>query len=90
MIDHTQLQMEIIIDHFHPKGEYLMEKEMIVEGMTCDGCANTVQSKLSALEGVKKVEVHREKNKVRINSDDEILISDLQTALEDTPYRIVG
>lgn len=66
-----------------------MMNEVIVEGMTCAGCANTVKRKFEAIDGVKSVDVDLENKKVTLESlikiDNEILMS----VLSDTNYLIV-
>lgn len=34
-----------------------MKKEILLDGVKCAGCANTVQERFSAIEGVESVEV---------------------------------
>ena len=34
-----------------------MKKEVLLDGVKCAGCANTVQEKFSAIEGVESVKV---------------------------------
>jgi copper chaperone len=34
-----------------------MKKEVLLDGVKCAGCANTVQERFSAIEGVESVEV---------------------------------
>lgn len=67
-----------------------MLKEVKVEGMTCGGCANAVQKKFSALEGVQSVQVDLENKKAIISSEREIDQELLKEALADTSYTVVG
>ena len=38
-------------------GNKIMKKEVLLDGVKCAGCANTVQERFSAIEGVESVEV---------------------------------
>ena len=40
-----------------------MKKELLLEGMKCDGCVATVKEKFSAIAGVEEVIVDLEENK---------------------------
>lgn len=66
-----------------------MKNEIIVEGMTCAGCANTVKTKFEAVDGVKSVGVDLESKKITIESDSKIDKETLIAALSDTNYSIV-
>lgn len=66
-----------------------MKNEIIVEGMTCAGCANTVKTKFEAINGVKSVNVDLENSKVTIESASQIDTETLITALSDTNYSLV-
>ena len=66
-----------------------MRKEVIVEGMTCNGCAGTVQRKFSELEGVNNVSVDLASKTVSIESNADISKESLQQALEETAYKVV-
>ncbi|MDN6195192.1 MAG: heavy-metal-associated domain-containing protein [Atopostipes suicloacalis] len=45
-----------------------MKKEVTVEGMTCEGCANTVRKKFEDIQGVEKINVDRATKNVSIES----------------------
>lgn len=66
-----------------------MKKEIVVEGMSCAGCANTVKTRFEAIDGVKSVNVDLGNNKVTIESASEVNKDTLITALSDTNYSIV-
>lgn len=59
-----------------------------VEGMKCDGCANTVQTKFNELSGVSKVEVDLDSNTAVLDAESNLTADDLGSALEDTPYEV--
>ncbi|WP_019785576.1 copper chaperone CopZ [Streptococcus sobrinus] len=59
-----------------------------VSGMKCDGCAKTVQEKLSAVKGVKSAQVDLAKNQVTIEGKPWML--SLKRALKGTKYQLGG
>lgn len=65
-----------------------MKKEIVVEGMSCAGCANTVKTRFEAIAGVESVNVDLENSKVTIESASEVEKDTLITALSDTSYSI--
>ncbi|GEK91739.1 heavy-metal-associated domain-containing protein [Alkalibacterium kapii] len=67
-----------------------MIKEVTVEGMKCQGCANTVKENFSSIEGVDSVEVDVANNKVTVESQKEIDKQTLKSALSDTKYTVKG
>lgn len=67
----------------------MMKKEVLIEGMKCQGCANTVQERFAEIEGVESVEVDLATKKVMIESQSEILENRLVAALADTKYSLV-
>lgn len=48
------------------EGKIIMSKTYEISGMKCQGCANAVTEKLSAVKGVEEVRVDIEKNQVTI------------------------
>ena len=67
----------------------MMKKEVLIEGMKCQGCANTVQERFAEIEGGESVEVDLATKKVMIESQSEILENRLVAALADTKYSLV-
>lgn len=64
-----------------------MSKQLAtVEGMSCAGCANTVQTKFNNLDNVLDVQVDLDSETASINSDGAVSVDRLNQALEDTPY----
>lgn len=49
-----------------------MSQTIIVEGMTCGCCANSVESAIADLEGVANVSVERTENQATFDGDVEI------------------
>ena len=67
----------------------MMKKEVFIEGMKCEGCANTVQDRFSAIEGVESVEIDLANKSVLIESQSEVPEDTLVVALADTKYSLV-
>lgn len=67
-----------------------VELEIAVEGMTCEGCENTVQTELSKLSGVKNVAAsHVEKNVV-LKADTSITkLSKIEEKIERVGYTVI-
>lgn len=57
-----------------------------VSGMMCEGCANSVESALKGVSGVKRADVSLEEERARLSVDDEVAEPDLVTAVEDAGY----
>ncbi|MGX7388838.1 heavy-metal-associated domain-containing protein [Carnobacterium divergens] len=66
-----------------------MKKEVVVEGMKCEGCANTVREKFEAIEGVKSVTIDLKNKKVVLESQSIIDKETLVSVLSDTKYSVV-
>ncbi|EFR30500.1 heavy-metal-associated domain-containing protein [Eremococcus coleocola] len=63
-----------------------MEKTYEVTGMKCQGCANTVESKLNQVAGVTAAKVDLAKHQAQLEGD--FQDADLQAALADTNYAL--
>lgn len=59
-----------------------MEKKYDISGMTCNGCRAHVQSTLSAVPGVHKVEVDLATGTAVIEADTAVGLPELEAALE--------
>lgn len=66
-----------------------MKQEVSVEGMSCAGCANTVEQRFSGLPNVESVEVDLENNQAILESPERISDEVLKEALEGTNYSVV-
>lgn len=66
-----------------------MKKEVFVEGMKCEGCANMVQEKFEAIEGVQSVTIDLKNKKAVLESQSIIDKETLVSALSDTKYSVV-
>ena len=58
-----------------------MEKKYYINGMTCNGCVNTVTKSLKAHKKISKVSVSLEKGEVTINSSNQISLKSLRDLL---------
>jgi copper chaperone len=47
----------------------MVEQELTVEGMSCGGCEDNVESEVSALDGVESVDADNETGRVAIEGD---------------------
>jgi copper chaperone CopZ len=67
-----------------------MEKELMLEGMKCDGCVATVQEKFSAIAGVEEVTVDLEGKKATVKMTQDISEATFNEALSDTKFKVTG
>lgn len=58
--------------------------------MTCPHCVNRVKQALYALEGVSRVEVSLEEEKVQVFTDRDVPSDLLRSAIEEWGYRVLG
>lgn len=65
-----------------------MKKELMIEGMKCEGCASTVVEKLQAVEGVERVAVDLETKQAIVESQNDIDAALFDQALSDTNYTV--
>lgn len=66
-----------------------MKQEVKVKGMSCAGCANTVEKRFSGLPNVESVEVDLENNQATLESSKRISDEVLKESLEGTNYSVV-
>lgn len=62
---------------------------VIVAGMTCGHCTNAVTSELSAVAGVRNVEVDLASGAVTVTSQRQLARSELAAAVAEAGYRLV-
>lgn len=66
-----------------------MKQNIVVSGMTCNGCVNSVKSLLLRVNGVNNVSVELANGETILEVDHEIPITDLRQALKVLPqYQI--
>ncbi|MCC3764613.1 heavy-metal-associated domain-containing protein [Glycomyces sp. TRM65418] len=67
-----------------------METVYVVKGMTCGHCAGSVTQELSALPGVKGVDVALETGKVTVTSETALQEEQVREAVDEAGYELVG
>lgn len=67
-----------------------MRKEVLLEGMKCEGCANTVVERFSSVPGVNEAVANLEAKSVLIQTDAPVNEAELSDSLSDTKYSVVG
>ncbi len=67
-----------------------MEKELMLEGMKCDGCVATVKEKFSAIAGVEEVTVDLAGKKATVKTNQDISEVTFNEALSGTKFKVTG
>lgn len=67
-----------------------MEKTLQIQNLKCGGCANTIITQLSKLEGISKVEVNNETDEVNFNYSSEVELESVKIKLSNLGYPMVG
>lgn len=65
-----------------------MKQEVFVSGMTCGGCANTVQKRFVGIPSVDAVEIDLEQKKAILTAEAHVGDDELIAALEGTAYSV--
>ena len=65
-----------------------MKQTYYIQGMTCNGCKQTVHKHLKNVNGVQQVTVNLQNHKAIIQSEEEIPLSQLQDALASSHYQL--
>ena len=63
-----------------------MEASIIVQNLKCGGCANTINKKVSAIEGISKVIVDKDLSKVTFEYGSEKTIEIVKSTLKTIGY----
>lgn len=67
-----------------------MERTTVdVDGMACDGCERNVESALSNLAGVSRVEADHEAGTVEVVREDDVGDDELAASVEEAGYDVV-
>jgi copper chaperone len=61
-----------------------------VQGMTCDHCVSSVTEEVSALDGVRTVEVDLASGLVTVTSDADLSEDDVRAAVTEAGYQLAG
>ncbi len=64
----------------------MIKQEIKVHNIKCGGCANSIQSSISSIEGVSQVEIDIEEGVVSFDADTEKEIDKVRTKLESMGY----
>ena len=72
------------------KGEPIMNKTMIIEGMMCTHCTGRVEKALSAIDGVDKVEMSLEGKSATLTLSKEVDNQTLTDAVTEAGYEVVS
>tara|TARA_R110002049_G_scaffold91642_2_gene228151 strand:- start:464 stop:739 length:276 start_codon:yes stop_codon:yes gene_type:complete len=67
-----------------------MKNTLNIQNLKCGGCANTIVTQLSKLEGISEVEVNNDTHEVSFNTISEAEIETVKNKLSDVGYPIVG
>lgn len=63
-----------------------MRTELTVEGMSCGGCENAVETALENIGGVTAAEADREHERATVDAEDGVSVEALVTAIEDAGF----
>ncbi|HZG98535.1 MAG TPA: cation transporter [Nocardioidaceae bacterium] len=62
--------------------------EYTVVGMTCGHCVSSVTEEVTALDGVRDVDVDLQTGQLRVDSDRTVSRDDVRTAVEEAGYEL--
>lgn len=66
-----------------------MKRETIgVTGMSCNGCEQTVESALTKIEGVSRVDANKEAETVEVVVEDDVADEDITSAIEQAGFDV--
>lgn len=66
-----------------------MDTVIRIDGMTCGGCAKSVEKALGAVNGVKSVKVDLDAKTATVAASDTVTVGALNDAVEDAGYDVV-
>lgn len=66
----------------------MAERTLSVTGMACDGCEQSVEEALEALDGVSQVEADHQRETVALTVEGDITESDLAAAVDEAGYTL--
>ena len=67
-----------------------MKNTLNIQNLKCGGCANTIVTQLSKLDGITDVTVNNDTDEVSFNTDSETTIETVTNKLSDLGYLIAG
>ncbi|OJF97100.1 heavy-metal-associated domain-containing protein [Alkalibacterium sp. 20] len=65
-----------------------MNYQAKVEGMSCNGCANSVKAAFSNVEGISQVDINLDEKEATFESSQAVTKQQLENALADTSYTV--
>ncbi len=68
----------------------MVKTSIKVAGMTCQHCVNSVTEEVSGLSGVVSVKIDLASGNVEIESANELVVSDLEAAIQEAGYEVVS
>ena len=68
----------------------MVKTSIKVAGMTCQHCVNSVTEEVSNLPGVLSVNIDLASGNVEIESENELLVTDLEAAVHEAGYEVVS
>ncbi|MDO4450787.1 MAG: copper ion binding protein [Moraxella sp.] len=66
-----------------------MQTTLTVQGMTCGGCAKSVERAINELAGISSVAVDWRADQVVVSHDDTVSQADITGAIEDAGFEVV-
>jgi len=67
-----------------------MKNTLNIQNLKCGGCANTIVTQLSKLDGITDVTVNNDTDEVSFNTETEATVEAVSKKLSDLGYPIVG
>lgn len=84
------VEQEVFTRSVDDHGQSLEESILMVQGMYCAACADTVEGALQGLPGVRSAQVHAATRRLTLRWDpSRVKLSDLARAVGDTGYRLL-
>lgn len=66
----------------------MSELKLNVKGMMCTGCENRIKNAIGEIKGIKSVDANHKIGQVVINSDNEVNIEEIKSAIEDIGFEV--
>jgi len=60
-----------------------------ISGITCHACIKLIKLKIGRLEGVREVNIADTDGRTEITTEKPVSLSDIKTALNNTPYHVL-
>lgn len=87
----NQTQKQIEDTDVQNTAEYIQTMELVVEGMHCTGCENTIKKSVGELEGVKEVNASHTGGMATVIYDTALTsMAEIKAAIEGKGYKVTG